>query len=130
MLPWILFLFVGIFDFGFYAYSAIATQNAARAVAVAAATGHSIDTSCTVALGELHGLLGLPAVCTALPLIVTTTTLTNATTPPCADCGLDSAATSILASVTYRTVPFAPIPGVLSGQVTMKRTAEVRVIAP
>ncbi len=28
--PWIFFLFVGIFDFGFYAYAAICTQNAAR----------------------------------------------------------------------------------------------------
>ena len=35
--PWIFFLFVGIFDFGFYAYAAICTQNAARAVALAAA---------------------------------------------------------------------------------------------
>ena len=31
--PWIFFLFVGIFDFGFYAYAAICTQNAARAAA-------------------------------------------------------------------------------------------------
>src|SRR5690242_15443484 len=108
MLPWILFLFVGIFDFGFYAYSAIATQNAARAVAIAAATGNSTDTDCNVALGELHGLLAVPGVCTALPLTVTTTTLTNVTTPKCADC--DAAicpspclAKSILATVTYRT---------------------------
>ena len=34
MMPWLLFLFVGVFDFGFYAYALIATQNAARAVAV------------------------------------------------------------------------------------------------
>jgi Flp pilus assembly protein TadG len=132
MLPWILFLFVGIFDFGFYSYSAIATQNAARAVALAAATANSTDTDCNVALGELHGLLGLPAVCTALPLTVTTTTLTSATTPKCADCDATicpspCVAKSILATVTYRTVQFAPIPGVLAGQVTLTRTAEVRI---
>ncbi len=34
MMPWLLFLFVGVFDFGFYAYALIATQNAARAAAV------------------------------------------------------------------------------------------------
>jgi Flp pilus assembly protein TadG len=34
MMPWLLFLFVGVFDFGFYAYALIATQNAARAVAI------------------------------------------------------------------------------------------------
>ena len=34
MMPWLLFLFVGVFDFGFYSYALIATQNAARAAAV------------------------------------------------------------------------------------------------
>ena len=31
MSPWILLLFVLIFDFGFYSYAAISTANAARA---------------------------------------------------------------------------------------------------
>jgi len=34
MMPWLAFLFMGVFDFGFYAYASICTQNAARAVAV------------------------------------------------------------------------------------------------
>ncbi|HEY3376701.1 MAG TPA: TadE family protein, partial [Armatimonadota bacterium] len=49
MAPWIVFLFIGIFDFGFYAYAAICTQNAARAVALASAQT-SVDTPCNVAL--------------------------------------------------------------------------------
>jgi len=32
LVPWYLFLFIGAFDFGFYSYSLIATQNAARVV--------------------------------------------------------------------------------------------------
>ena len=44
MMPWIAFLFVGIFDFGFYSYAAIATQNAARAVALQSASGSAIST--------------------------------------------------------------------------------------
>src|SRR6185295_11177579 len=34
MMPWIAFLFVGVLDMGFYSYAAIATQNAARAMAI------------------------------------------------------------------------------------------------
>ena len=30
MAPWIFFLFVGVFDFGFYAYAGICMENAAR----------------------------------------------------------------------------------------------------
>lgn len=59
MMPWLLFLFVGVFDFGFYAYALIATQNAARAVAVhnsiskTAATDPDLS-GCSIALRELH----------------------------------------------------------------------------
>jgi Flp pilus assembly protein TadG len=33
MAPWILFLFAGAFDWGFYAYALISVQNAARVAA-------------------------------------------------------------------------------------------------
>jgi Flp pilus assembly protein TadG len=33
LLPWVLFLFVGAFDLGFYNYALISTQNAARVAA-------------------------------------------------------------------------------------------------
>ena len=61
-------------------------------------------------------------------MIVGVTTLTNSTTPACADCSLDASATSAQASVTYQTVPLIPIPGVLTGRMTLTRVAEMRVI--
>ena len=54
MLPWLAFLFVGVLDFGFYAYAGICTQNAARAAAMMQAGG-TLNT-CLAALGELNGL--------------------------------------------------------------------------
>jgi len=43
LVPWIFFLFVGVFDLGFYAYGAICTQSAARAAAIqTAASGEAI----------------------------------------------------------------------------------------
>lgn len=70
MVPWILFLFVGILDFGFYAYAAIATENAARAAAIQIAdnqytfsssngapnTAIAQTIACRAALQEMRGL--------------------------------------------------------------------------
>src|ERR1700676_1502121 len=124
--PWIFFLFVGIFDFGFYAYAAICTQNAARAVALAVAqpvTG-SVSIYCSTALGEMRMLPNLgsaapagkclvvngsPAVTQNVPVNVCVTDLSA---PAFAGCGLPSAikcgdctvsptARSFLAVVTY-----------------------------
>jgi TadE-like protein len=34
LLPWVLFLFVGAYDWGFYAHALISTENAARTAAL------------------------------------------------------------------------------------------------
>jgi Flp pilus assembly protein TadG len=141
MMPWLAFLFVGILDFGFYSYSAISIQNAARAAAMrSAASQYSLSTSnsCVAALGELRGLPNMVGVTTcaatagavsdAIPAAVEIVPLDNTTTPPCADCGVKATATSVQARVTYRTLPMIPIPGFLTGRLTMTRTAESRVL--
>jgi len=68
MMPWLAFLFVGILDFGFYSYSAISIQNAARAAALRTANSQfsfSTATACIAALGELRGLPNMIGVNTA-----------------------------------------------------------------
>jgi Flp pilus assembly protein TadG len=145
--PWIFFLFVGVFDFGFYAYAAICTQNAARAVAVASAeTATGGVTPCNAALGEMRMLPNVGSnpvftcgaamtVTQAIPVAVCVAALSNASPaacgssqPACADCGQNAAATSEKAFVTYQTIPLVPIPGILKGQVTLTRVAEMRAI--
>ena len=158
MMPWLVFLFVGVLDFGFYAYTAICVQNAARAVAIASANPMSTVKPCDAALGELntlpHGSVSLAAsTCTQYPsgvganypysACVTTLYVTLApsdincstsATQKCADCTLASATTSlptsVQAMVSFQTVPMIPIPGILTGQLTMTRTAEVRALLP
>jgi len=140
MMPWLAFLFVGVLDFGFYSYAAICTQNAARAAAMQTSkdTSSQLATiACVAALGELKGLpnmIGVASCATSvagitpsLPVAVSIAALTNATTPPCADCSLNAFAKSTQAFVTYQTLPMVPIPGVLMGQLTLTRVAEVRV---
>lgn len=148
--PWIFFLFVGIFDLGFYTYAVICTENAARTAAIQTASGpgaQSATDACTVAWDELKGLpnvAGTSQNCTALPVVVTQTTLcTQATVKPstivctdpgpCTDCGSTTDPTGRAASsrvtVQYQSIPLVPIPGILTGRTTITRIAEMRIIA-
>jgi len=131
MAPWIFFLFVGVFDIGFYCYAAICTQNAARVVALSYAQSSTI-TSCTAALGELNTLPNVSGgTCNALPVQVTVTTLNGSACPDSATTsGLLYAGTPfcVQSAVTYQTIPLFPIPGVLTGRMTLTRTAEMRIM--
>jgi len=148
--PWIFFLFVGIIDLGFYTYAVICTENAARAAALQTASGSGAQSpkdACTVAWDELKGLpnvAGTTKSCDALPVVVTQTTLcTQATVKPskiictdpgpCTDCGSTTDPTGQAASsrvtVQYQSIPLVPIPGLLTGQTTITRIAEMRIIA-
>jgi Flp pilus assembly protein TadG len=120
--PWILFLLVGVLDFGFYSYAAITTENAARIAAQYGAAGSSTagDSAgaCPYVVQEALALPGINSSmnCQSLPLVVTVTPVT----------GPDGTAAS-LASVTYQTMPMIPIPGILQGQLTLTRSVEMKV---
>lgn len=124
MAPWIFLLFIGVLDFGFYAYAAISTQHAAR-VAVLYTSSSSSNAgdstgACTYALAALQDLPNMSSAVTSCgpsqPVQVTATSLTS---------GADGAPASEV-SVTYQTIPLIPIPG-LMGQMTIKRTAQMRL---
>jgi len=136
--PWIFFLFVGVFDLGFYLYAASCTQNAARIGAIQTATNPALSTSQLQAMACNAALLEMVQVpnthtassCNALPLIVTQQTLNNSTTPACADCGIDATGVSSLVTVTYRSGLFVPIPGLITNQMNLTRTSETRMVIP
>jgi len=123
MAPWIFLLFLGVFDFGFYAYAAISTQQAARVAALYTSSSSSNATdsagACTYALNALRYLPNMGSGVTSCgagqPLQVTATQVT----------GPDGSNASQV-SVTYQTIPLFPIPG-LMGQMTITRTAEMRL---
>jgi len=141
MMPWLIFLFVGVFDFGFYSYAAIATENASRAAAILAASDSTLLGSsklCTAALSELNML---PNVGTSMTTCLSSdTNLSDANpvavmvnklcktgcTAVCADCAINAAATSVRAIVAYRTIPLIPIPGSMTSKTTITRIVEVR----
>ncbi len=129
--PWIFFLFVGIFDFGFYAYAAISTANAARVAVLYTSSGadEANDSlgACQHALEEMRQLpnvkagVNCPAICTpgsactAGPVTFTAVAM---------ETGADGSPASQV-TVQYQTVQLIPIPGLL-GKMTLKRVVQMR----
>ncbi len=124
LLPWVLFIFGGAFDLGFYNYALICTQNAARVAAWYTAqtttTASDSTTACTYALAELSALPNVGTsvtTCASSPVVVTATQVT----------GSDGAeATQV--SVAYTSPQLIPIPGALPGQYTFNRTVQMRLV--
>ena len=150
--PWIFFLFVGVFDMGFYFYSIICTENAARAAAIQTAANPLAQKdliACNAVWKEMSFLPNVASIstpdCTQLPVKVVRRTLcTQANVAPnsitceppvapllqatCADCGSDPTAASSQVAVTYRSGIFVPIPGLLTNQLTITRIGEMRIL--
>jgi Flp pilus assembly protein TadG len=138
LVPWFIFLFVGAFDYGFFSYSLIATQTAAREGALYCAGFNSttacVDSASSVQCGyALDQLRLLPNIGSSLttcgtgttvtadaPLAVSSATLTAANSPD----GAINSATAV--TVVYVTPQLIPIPGLLPGQLTISRTVKMR----
>src|SRR5262249_32014873 len=115
--PWILLLFIGVLDWGFYAYSLISLQAALRSAAVNArlSTGNATDAdaACTIVRGEMKNLPNVRSLtsCGATPLTVTASLIT----------GPDSSDAAKV-TVIYQTPSLIPIPGMLAKQFTITRS--------
>jgi Flp pilus assembly protein TadG len=122
LFPWIFFLFVGAFDMGFFTYSLIAVENAARVAAEYTSQSDlladSTSSACTKVLAELAMLPNMSGVtsCNASPLQVEADKVTGPDGNP---------ATSV--SVTYSGNNLVPIPGLLMGQLNVTRNVQMRV---
>ncbi len=130
MMPWLLFLFVGVFDVGFYCYALIATQNAARSAAVhnsisSMAASDPDGSGCQIVVAELQSMSNArtlscpkPGLLVGPPVWVTSTLVTGPDSPD----GNDAAKVV----VTYQTDFLIPMPGLLPRQL-ITRTAWMRV---
>jgi Flp pilus assembly protein TadG len=126
LLPWMIFSFIAVIDFGFASYGLIATQNAARAAATwgasssANAQSATLSTqACTYALAQLQyapGVGSSVSTCSASPVSVT------ATYHAAGSDGLPTVAVK----VTY-TVQLMAIPLMMPGSLAINRTVELPV---
>jgi hypothetical protein len=122
-LPWFVFLFVGAFDWGFYAHALISTQSAARVAVLytsqSTSTASDSTSACKYALEELRIAANVGSTvttCGASPVIVTATQVT----------GPDGNQASQV-SVQYTTPSLIPIPGLLTNQATFYRVVQMTI---
>lgn len=128
--PWILFLFVGVFDMGMYTYTMVGVENAARVAAEytskSPTTAADSAGALSVACAEVALLpnIGGQANCNAGTgnFTVTAQALDNTTSPA----SIDGKPASLV-TVTYSGNQLIPIPGLLMGKLNLTRTMEMRV---
>lgn len=126
MLPWVIFLFVGAFDWGFFAHALISTENAARVAAIYAANLSSGTPSSSTACGLVLKELSVSANVASLSSCGSGSTVTD--TAPVAisvTCTTLDSVQAVQVGVTYRTLQLVPIPGLLTGKATLYRVAEL-----
>jgi Flp pilus assembly protein TadG len=129
MAPWIFFLFVGVLDFGFYAYQFITVENAARSAALltsqskAAATDQS--DACALVLTQLRGASygRTLTACSDAANCGTKPCLSVATTLVTGPDGADAAQVE----VKYTSLGMIPIPGVLASSFVIDRIWQMKV---
>lgn len=133
MAPWLLFLFIGAMDWGFYAYSLIATESAARVACLYTSTSSSTatdsTTACTYALEQLR----------RMPNVGTTVTTCGTGTSVSASAPVAISATEVTGAssadgnnaaqveVTYQTPVYMPMLGTVPKQLTITRTIQMRL---
>ncbi len=124
VLPWYIFLFVGVFDWGYYAHALISTEDAARVAALyTSSDADNVSDSagaCQYAWRALKVQVNLSSTpscpATALPVIVTASEVN----------GPDGNFAAQV-SVTYQTQRLIPIPGLLPGRATIHRVVQMRL---
>jgi Flp pilus assembly protein TadG len=119
--PWIIFLFVGTLDWGFYAYSLITLETATRS-AVAYNATHSEPTNaamaCEIVTKEMQTLINMSGVNTCGGSSAVSVSASQVTGP-------DTERAAQVA-VTYTTPRMIPIPGLLKNQFTITRVVTMK----
>lgn len=130
LLPWLIFLFVGAFDWGYYAHALISTENAARVAGTYAATSSTTATDttnvCLFALEELRIVPNIASntTCGGTSPVAITTALIG---PGQANTASADGQLAAQVSVQYTTLQLIPIPGLLRNQATFYRTVQMRL---
>lgn len=135
--PWIFFLCIGVYDFGFYAYSLICVQNAARvAVTQTSATmamASRADLACYNVLNELKTMpnVGPSAACTCIGSSCTIGTAVTVTVPAPVNLGTEADPNWMAeVRITFnadQSMKMIPIPGFLRSYYTFTRSARMRI---
>ena len=123
IVPWFIFLFVGILDLGYYNYALVTAQSAARTAALytSSSTTASTDSTgaCTYVYDQLTSNINLAGQTTcsgSSPISLTTSVGT----------GPDGNSASTV-TVSFTSATLIPIPGILPANIPVVRTAQLMI---
>ena len=129
--PWVFFIFVGAFDVGFYVNALISTENAVRAAGLyyAASPKAAADKakSCYYALEILRtqaNVRNQGKACASSPAAVNQSTPVGLTVSSISSGPDGQPATAV--TITYQTIPLIPIPLLITRQLTVSRSVELK----
>ena len=135
LMPWIIFLFVAVFDFGFYVYALISVEDAARVAATNAASSAVAAADpmvpCTSVAAQLKTLPNVGTVtCTCIGSTCTAGTYVSVSSSYLSGvsgvpAGVDGDP-AVEVSITYQTIPMIPLP-FLRGNYTFTRRVQMRL---
>jgi Flp pilus assembly protein TadG len=122
LVPWFIFLFVGVLDLGYYNYALITAQSAARTAALftsssASASTQTADVVCTYVYDQLTSNINLSGAttCTGTSPITLTNSVAN---------GPDGNSASTV-TIQFTSATLIPIPGLLPANIPVARTAQM-----
>jgi Flp pilus assembly protein TadG len=121
LMPWFVFIFVGVLDLGFYNYALVTAQSAARTAALYTSTGAAASTdattACTYVIDQLTSNINLSSATTCTgtsPISLTATTQTGPDGNPAAT-----------VTVQFNSPLLIPIPGILPANLTITRSVQM-----
>ena len=120
--PWIFFLFIGVLDSGFYAYSFITLETATRSAAAwnsNHAEPFNAVHACQIVTDEMQTLVNMAGISSCGGTSPVSLTATQIVGPD------NDAAAQV--SVTYTTPRLIPIPGLLASQFTITRVVVMKL---
>jgi len=127
-MPWVIFLFIGAFDWGFYAHALISVESAVRVASLYGANAASGSVSqsgaCTLVLDELKIVANVANLSGCTGTLSSSQPVILSVTCPAASSALDNL-NAVQVALTYRTINLIPIPGLLPSQVTLYRVAQM-----
>jgi Flp pilus assembly protein TadG len=125
LVPWFVFLFVGILDLGYYSYALITAQSAARTAVLFTSSSTSASTQSTLACSYVYDQLTsninltTATTCTSpSPISLTTAVVTGPE-------GVVNSASTV--TIEFTSATLIPIPGVLPANIPIVRTATMMI---
>jgi Flp pilus assembly protein TadG len=121
LMPWFVFIFVGVLDLGFYNYALVTAQSAARTAALYTSTGTvastDASTACTYVIDQLTSNINLTSATTCDGTGPITLTATS-------DSATDGNPEAIV-TVKFDSPMLIPIPGILPAKLTITRSVKM-----